>query len=116
MALRNAFANLITESVAGAVEAALIRMDERDARRGLMEAPRSLQYARTINDAMRVNIENTGYQVVLHPRNDGTNGTNQQHTNWFGAGSVFMVDEREQMRIQSESNMNNVRTNRWVFS
>jgi len=116
MALRNAFAKLLTESVEGAVEAVLVKMDERQNRQGLVELPRALQYARTINDALRVNVEN-GPQAVIYPGNSSSaiQGAVIAPT-WFSNAATFMVDEREQQRLQSEINFNVVRTGRWVFS
>jgi hypothetical protein len=117
MALRNAFAKLVTESVEGALEAIFTRIDERLARQAIMEQPRDLQYARTTTDAMRVNVENfTTLQVNPQPRNDVTNGVIGQTAIPFGPGAVFMVDEREQQRIQSEQQFNQVRIQRWVIS
>jgi len=114
MTLRNAFANLITETVSGAVEAAITRMDARQARQAIMEQPRDLQYARTTTDAMRVNIDN--WSNVLYVRNDSTNGMNSQTVVPFGNSAIFMVDEREQQRIQTEQQFNMVRTQRWVIT
>jgi hypothetical protein len=116
MTLRNAFANLVTESVAGALETIFARMDDRLARQAIMEQPRDLQYARTSTDAMRVNIENTSSTYTLNPRNDGTNGWIGQNAIWFGPGTMFSVDEREQQRIQSEDQFNQVRIQRWVIT
>jgi len=111
MALRNAFENLIIETVAGAVEAAITAMDERQARQALMEQPRDLQYARTVNDELRV----AGTVTSLVNAANTTTSLN-------GAGIVrapgdpnatFMVDERWQQMEQSMQTFIQTRTNRW---
>jgi len=96
MALMNAFELLGTEST-------------------LKKILKAVTYARDVSDQMRVVVSNSP-QVLVHPRNDGTNGFNAAHTAWFAAGSVFSVDEREQQRVQSEQAFNQVRTQRWSFS
>lgn len=114
MALRNAFEKLLTETVAGAVEAAIVRMDARQARQALMEQPRNLQYARTSTDAMRVNLENTGYQVLVYRNNSSDNTVNRSP--YGDINAVFMVDERQQQTEQSHQTFNYVRNQRWKFS
>lgn len=124
MTLRNALDGLATETTTAAIEALIERIDARDAliaellqRQSLMEQPRSLQYARTSADALRVNIDNTNYQVQMHPKNDATNGMNAQWLTWYGpSAGPGTVDERGQQSEQSMQTFNLVRTNRWVFS
>lgn len=120
MSLRNAFANLVTESVTGAIEAVLTRIAEandesasRWSRREIMEAPRSLQYAKTTTDAMRVNVENWGAQVLVYKAN--TSDTTVNRSPYQDNNAVFMVDERWQQFEQSMQTFNAVRTKRWTF-
>lgn len=113
MTLRNAFANLLTESVEGAVEAVLTRMDERESRRSLVDPPRDLPYARTVNDAMRVNVEN-GPQATSY-RGNSSDTTTFRNT-YTDPSAVFMVDERWQQAEVSMQTFNDVRNNRWVVT
>jgi hypothetical protein len=108
MSLRNAFANLVTESVSGAIEAILQR-------RELTFTAQTLPYAKTISDAMRVNVENQP-AVTLYPGNtsSGISGAVLVPT-LFGSNATFTVDEREQQRLASEQNMNTV-MQRWSIT
>ena len=116
MALRNAFEKLITETVAGAVEAVLIKMDARQERQSVMEQPRSLQYARDLNDRMRVSVDNV-QQVYAYVGNTTLSLNAAGHSPlWGNYNATFMVDERWQQSEQSMQTFNQVRTNRWVFT
>lgn len=116
MSLRNAFANLLTESVTGAVEAVLVKMDTRQSRQALVEPPRSLQYARDSGDRMRVIVENA-QQVYTYAGNSGSSLNGAGLVVLYGAAqAVFMVDERWQQAEQTLQSFNSVRAHRWEFS
>lgn len=123
MSLRNAFANLVTETVAGAIEQLLTNLEARDAAREdafqralLNNQPRNLQYARDSNDQMRVIVGNT-YQVVANVSNSTSNLNNAslQRPQWNDPNSVFMVDERYQMIEHSMHTFQSTRA-RWVIT
>jgi len=116
MALRNAFEKLITETIAGAVEAAIVRIDARQARQAIMEQPRSLQYARTVSDQLRVNVENVQQVYVYAHATAGSTNGGAYSSIWGSPQGVFTVDERWQQSEQSMQTFNQVRVNRWVFS
>jgi hypothetical protein len=119
MTLRNAFANLLTESVTGAVETALNKMNDRQDRQEVMEQPRDLQYARDVNDRMRVWVDNfIATQVVAFNVGSSISSLNGAALSpaWGGTNSTYMVDERWQQSEASMQTFNQVRTNRWVFS
>jgi hypothetical protein len=98
MALVNAFAEIATEATMRKILSAVT-------------------YAKDGSDQLRVSVVDSLTSTILgHPRNDSTNGVNGQTQAWFGPGTVFMVDEREQQRVQSEQQFNQVRTQRWSFS
>lgn len=116
MALRNAFEKLLTETVAGAVEAVLTKMDARAERQSIMEQPRALQYARNINDAMYVQTTNA-QQAYIYAGNTSLSLNQAGHAPIYGNyNATFMVDERWQQGEQALQTFNQVRTNRWVFS
>jgi hypothetical protein len=116
MALRNAFANLLTESMTGAVEAVLTAMGQRQERQAIMEQPRDLQYARTITDAMRVNIENAQQAIVYAAQSSASQNAGGISRVWGDPNAIFMVDERWQQSEQSMQTFNQVRATRWVIS
>jgi len=118
MALRNAFEKLLTETVAGAVEAVLTAMGQRQERQAIMEQPRDLQYARTIADALRVNVENFQTLQTLVYSTGSSLGQNLGAIArpWGDANAVLMVDERWQQSEQSMQTFNHVRATRWVIS
>ena len=94
MALRNAFEAVATESTL---------------RRLLAVA----SYARDVNARLRVVIYNAPPALLY--RANSRDPTVNRHP--FGdVNAVFMVDEREQQRVQSEQSFNQVRTQRWSFS
>lgn len=123
MTLQNALEGLATESqqesqLAALTEAvgALVSLLDTQQRQALMEQPRDLQYARTVSDAMRVNVENQ-MAVTLYPGNSASSIQGAVIApGWFTATATLQVDEREQQRLQSEINFNTVRTGRWSFS
>jgi len=118
MALRNAFEKLLTETVAGAVEAVLTKTDARQERQAIMEQPRDLQYARTVADALRVNVENfQTLQSLVYSANSATSqNLGGLSRPWGDANAVLMVDERWQQSEQSMQTFNQVRAHRWVIS
>jgi hypothetical protein len=116
MALRNAFEKLLTETVAGAVEAAIVRMDARQARQALMEQPRVLQYARTATDQLRVNVDNAPQAIVYVGQSSTAISAGINRSPYGDANAIFMVDERWQQAEQSMQTFNFVRNQRWKFS
>ena len=116
MALRNAFEKLITETVAGAVEAVLIKMDSRQSRQSIMEQPRSLQYARNSSDCMRIEVTNAQQVFTYAHSTSGSVNGGLYYSLWGSPQGVFTVDERWQQSEQSMQTFNQVRSNRWVFS
>lgn len=112
MALFDAFSGFIRESVAGIIEETLTRMESRGS---IMEAPRALQYARTVNDQMRVNVDNAP-QTITYVANSSASLSAAVLQAWFAGSATFYVDEREQMRLQSEINFNSGPRQRWTFS
>ena len=116
MALRNAFERLLTETVAGAVEAVLTRMDARQERQSIMEQPRSLQYARNSSDCMRIEVTNSVQSFVYAHNTSGNVNGGLYYSQWGSPQGIFTVDDRWQQAEQTMQTFNQVRANRWVFS
>lgn len=97
MALRNAFEAMATEGTLRRILAAV-------------------SFSRDSSDRMRVVVDNAP-QAIVYVGNSSTsiNAAGLQRT-MFDASAIYMVDEREQQRVQSEQAFNQVRTQRWSFS
>jgi hypothetical protein len=108
MAVFDAFSGFIKESVTGAIEDAITRLVERGM---IQQPPRALQYARDSSDRMYVSVSNTPQALVYRENNP----TGIATTAVNGPNALFMVDEREQMRLQSEQNNRMIRQ-RWSIT
>lgn len=80
-----------------------------------LQPPRALQYARDINDRMRVSIDAFTVNGTVVPQFG--NGSAHTPQAWYQTGSGFGADEpREHMKQRSEQTFNQVRTQRWVIT
>lgn len=112
MTLQNAFGDLALDETVAALTEAVEALAKVVQSQNQMFPPRALQYARTVTDAMRVNIDNQPTFTVgsMQTWNGGA------YSGWYGNGGPTSMDPREAQREASQQTFNSVRTNRWVIS
>lgn len=112
MTLRNAFEAMATEATAAQLVEVLENLHEYLLHRDEMMPPRALQYARTAQDQMRVNVDAGTLDRVAAL--DMWNASN--YTTWSSRGGPNSVDQRDLMRETAHQTFNAVRNNRWVIT
>lgn len=112
MTLQNAFGDLALDETVAALTEAVEALAKVVQSQNQLFPPRALQYARTVTDAMRVNIDNQPAVSVnsIQTWNAGA------YSGWYGNGGPTSMDPREAQREASQQTFNSVRTNRWVIS
>ena len=110
MVLRNAFEDMATEATLASLVTALENLHRELDRQSQSVPPRALQYARDVEDRMRVRVDATAATPVFaYWGNANTNPT------WYSTGAGTSIDQRSLLQEQSVANFNQVRQQRWVI-
>lgn len=92
MGLRNAFEEVATDSL-------------------LRRLLNNINFAKDINDRLRVIIDNNP-MMVLYKGNSSTAGT---YRNWYDPNALFVTDDREHLQMQYKSDAKRSRE-RWTYT